>query len=112
MFRRANVRGRCARSRSSLSQAYLPFIDHTGLVWNPARASRQTGGQVVTAITRRWKCLAALALLSGSASLAQQPAAVPARSDTVLLLEIRDAIGPATSDFFVRTLEQASERGA
>jgi membrane-bound serine protease (ClpP class) len=67
---------------------------------------------MVTAVTGRWKCLAALVLLSASASSAQQPATVPARGDTVLLLEIRDAIGPATSDFFVRTLEQARERGA
>ena len=28
----------------------------------------------------------------------------------MLLIEIRDAIGPATSDFFTRTLEQAGER--
>jgi membrane-bound serine protease (ClpP class) len=35
-----------------------------------------------------------------------------ARNDanTVLLLEIRDAIGPATDNFFVRTLERANER--
>lgn len=29
---------------------------------------------------------------------------------TALLLQIRDAIGPATSDFFVRALQQATER--
>lgn len=67
---------------------------------------------MLTAIARRWKHLAALALLCASVCLAQQPATEPARADTALLLEIRDAIGPATSDFFVRTLEQASERGA
>jgi membrane-bound serine protease (ClpP class) len=35
-----------------------------------------------------------------------------ARNDanTALLLEIRDAIGPATDNFFVRTLERANER--
>lgn len=39
---------------------------------------------------------------------AQTPAADPAR--TAILLEINDAIGPATSDFFRRTLEEANER--
>jgi membrane-bound serine protease (ClpP class) len=32
------------------------------------------------------------------------------RSKTAVVLEIRDAIGPATSDFFMRTLEAARER--
>jgi membrane-bound serine protease (ClpP class) len=53
-----------------------------------------------------------LALLCAGASSAQQPAAGEAQADTALLLEIRDAIGPATSDFFVRTLDQARERNA
>jgi membrane-bound serine protease (ClpP class) len=51
-----------------------------------------------------------LALLSAAASSAQQPVGTQARADTALLLEIDDAIGPATSDFFVRTLERARER--
>lgn len=59
---------------------------------------------------RRWTALAALALLSAAASSAQQPVGAQAPADTALLLEIDDAIGPATSDFFVRTLERARER--
>lgn len=58
----------------------------------------------------RWTALAALALLSAAASSAQQPVGTQAPADTALLLEIDDAIGPATSDFFVRTLERARER--
>lgn len=59
---------------------------------------------------RRWTALAALALLSAAASSAQQPVGTQAPADTALLLEIGDAIGPATSNFFVRTLERARER--
>jgi membrane-bound serine protease (ClpP class) len=44
------------------------------------------------------------------ATAEEKPA--PSQNGTALLLEIRDAIGPATSRFFVRTLEQASERKA
>src|SRR4030095_6679802 len=44
------------------------------------------------------------------ASSAQHPAAPQGTTDAALLLEVRDAIGPATSDFFVRTLDQARER--
>ena len=36
-----------------------------------------------------------------------EPSGAPA-----LVIEIKDAIGPATSDFFVRTLEEAEERGS
>jgi membrane-bound serine protease (ClpP class) len=61
---------------------------------------------------RWWKYLAASVLLSASASVAQPPAATQTQAATALLLEIRDAIGPATSDFFVRTLDQARERRA
>lgn len=67
---------------------------------------------MLIAIRHSWKVLLALAVLCAGASLAQQPAAVQTQADTALLLEIRDAIGPATSDFFVRTLEQARERKA
>ena len=59
-----------------------------------------------------WRALAALALSAAAASAAQQPAGVQPPTETALLLEIRDAIGPATSDFFTRTLEQARERKA
>ncbi|MGH8189649.1 MAG: NfeD family protein [Steroidobacteraceae bacterium] len=43
---------------------------------------------------------------------AEQPAKVEAQPNTALLLEVRDAIGPATSDFFVRTLDRARESKA
>src|SRR5690606_33703291 len=41
---------------------------------------------------------------------AQAPAKDPA--NTAIVLEISDAIGPATSDFFLRTLEDANESKA
>src|SRR5690606_24279492 len=47
---------------------------------------------------------------AGAASEAGTAATAP--NGTALLLEIRDAIGPATSRFFLRTLEQASEHDA
>ncbi len=43
---------------------------------------------------------------------AQTPEASQATQRTAVTLEIRDAIGPATSDFFRRTLERANEDGA
>ena len=44
---------------------------------------------------------------------AQESKSAPERpQDTAIVLEIRDAIGPATSDFFRRTLERANERQA
>ncbi|HJY37442.1 MAG TPA: nodulation protein NfeD [Steroidobacteraceae bacterium] len=54
--------------------------------------------------------LCAFALVFTGASSAQQPAAGQAQAEGALLLEIRDAIGPATSDFFVRSLDRARER--
>lgn len=48
----------------------------------------------------------------GAARSAAEKSAADGPSNLALLLEIRDAIGPATSDFFVRTLEQARERKA
>ncbi|HEY8540639.1 MAG TPA: nodulation protein NfeD [Steroidobacteraceae bacterium] len=52
---------------------------------------------------------ALVALLAGAyVSGAQTTPADPAK--TAVLLEINDAIGPATSDFFRRTLEDANER--
>ncbi|MGH8236417.1 MAG: NfeD family protein, partial [Steroidobacteraceae bacterium] len=54
---------------------------------------------------RQWQVVTALGMLSAAASPAQQPVGAHAPAATALLLEIRDAIGPATSDFFVRTLE-------
>jgi membrane-bound serine protease (ClpP class) len=70
----------------------------------------ETGGQVLTGIRCLGRYLAALLMLAVGASLAQSPAPTQTQAATALLLEIRDAIGPATSDFFVRTLERAAER--
>lgn len=67
---------------------------------------------IATTLTWRGACgklLCALTLLCAAASSAQQPA-IQGAAGVALLLEVRDAIGPATSDFFVRTLEQARER--
>jgi len=50
-------------------------------------------------------------LLAGLCGVIAAPD-VPAQSNTAVSLEIRDAIGPATSDFFVRTLARASENKA
>jgi membrane-bound serine protease (ClpP class) len=64
---------------------------------------------VLTASRRPWLLLCAFALLFTGASSAQQPAAGQEQPEGALLLEIRDAIGPATSDFFVRALDRARE---
>lgn len=57
--------------------------------------------------------LAATALLLAALlAAAAEPAHTPERTDAALLLEVDDAIGPATSDFFVRSLESADERNA
>jgi membrane-bound serine protease (ClpP class) len=60
--------------------------------------------------TVRLRALAAWAVVFAACFqlFAQEPAREP--RNTAVLLEIRDAIGPATSDFFRRTLEQANER--
>lgn len=70
-------------------------------------------------IQRRFSWLAFLAaaivcaaLARAALAAAEEKAAASAQNGTALLLEIRDAIGPATSRFFVRTLEQAGERKA
>ena len=57
----------------------------------------ETGGQIVRTVLPWWKYLAASILLSAGASAAQPPA-MQSPADTALLLEIRDAIGPATSE--------------
>jgi membrane-bound serine protease (ClpP class) len=53
-----------------------------------------------------------MALLCVAVMAAEQPAKVEAQPNTALLLEVRDAIGPATSDFFVRSLDRARESKA
>jgi membrane-bound serine protease (ClpP class) len=63
-------------------------------------------------ILRPWSVLTATILLCVAVMAAEQPAKVETQPNTALLLEIRDAIGPATSDFFVRTLDRARETKA
>jgi membrane-bound serine protease (ClpP class) len=59
----------------------------------------------------RLLCLAALVGLCLSIAAAQtQPSRTASR--TVIVLDIQDAIGPATSDFFVRALDRAQSRNA
>ena len=67
---------------------------------------------MLTAIRHPWMLLFAFALLLAGASSGLERAAQPVQSKSVLLLAIRDAIGPATSDFFVRALDRAQERKA
>lgn len=63
-----------------------------------------------------WPALLAAAIgcivLACAAWAAEEQPTATEKNGTALLLEIRDAIGPATSHFFVRTLKQASERKA
>ena len=54
---------------------------------------------------------ACLAVCVAIGVLAQEPTD-PAANGAVIVLDIRDAIGPATSDFFVRTLDHARQRHA
>jgi membrane-bound serine protease (ClpP class) len=50
------------------------------------------------------------AVVSVASAVAAQPPSPDGPPRTALLIEIRDAIGPATSDFFVRALERAQQR--
>jgi membrane-bound serine protease (ClpP class) len=59
----------------------------------------------------RWLGLLAAALVLAAFGAAQEKP-VAARPNVALLLTIHDAIGPATSSFFLRTLDQAHERNA
>ena len=59
----------------------------------------------------RMRAASALLLIS-IACLAGAFAQEASKSSDVIVLEISDAIGPATSDFFRRTLEDANERDA
>jgi membrane-bound serine protease (ClpP class) len=59
----------------------------------------------------RMLCLAALVSLCLSIAAAQEQQTGTA-SGTAIVLDIKDAIGPATSDFFVRTLNRAQARDA
>jgi membrane-bound serine protease (ClpP class) len=58
-----------------------------------------------------WLLLLVAGLASAADEVQSPPAAGPQKS-IVLMLEISDAIGPATSGFFVRTLERGIERQA
>jgi membrane-bound serine protease (ClpP class) len=54
--------------------------------------------------------VAACAAIAAAETSATEKA--PEKTNLALVLDIRDAIGPATSDFFVRTLEKAQKRNA
>ena len=58
----------------------------------------------------RWLAIILAALVCIGLTAADEPPETDAAARTALLIEVRDAIGPATSDFFVRALERASER--
>ena len=53
-----------------------------------------------------------LVLLTGLACAAQEQGEAKRRTNVLVHVEIRDAIGPATSDFLQRGLAHAKERGA
>jgi membrane-bound serine protease (ClpP class) len=53
-----------------------------------------------------------LVLLTGLAWAAQEQGEAKRRTNAVVHMEIRDAIGPATSDFLQRGLDHAKQRGA
>ena len=53
-----------------------------------------------------------LVVLTGLACAAQEQGRASRRANVLVHLEIRDAIGPATSDFLQRGLAHAKERGA
>jgi membrane-bound serine protease (ClpP class) len=60
---------------------------------------------------RAYRLLAIVAaVVTVATSVTAQPPSPDAAPRTALLIEIRDAIGPATSDFFVRALERAQQR--
>lgn len=60
----------------------------------------------------RWMALVGVAVVYAALSASPEKPATQTTSPSALLFEVRDAIGPATSDFFVRTLEQAQKRKA
>jgi len=71
-----------------------------------------SGGCVSVPRMQRWAYLLVTLLAFAAFAANEQPPARANQPPVAVLLEIRDAIGPATSDFFLRTLEQATERNA
>lgn len=61
---------------------------------------------------RRWIALLAATIGCAAIAATEEPAPAGTSARTALLMEVRDAIGPATSDFFVRTVKLAEERKA
>lgn len=60
----------------------------------------------------RWMVFLTAGLVCAAMAADEQRKDGDAQASIALVLEIRDAIGPATSDFFIRTLERGVERKA
>lgn len=61
---------------------------------------------------RLWLALVSVAAAYAALSASPEKPSTAPPPTSALLFEIRDAIGPATSDFFVRTLQKAQEHKA
>jgi membrane-bound serine protease (ClpP class) len=61
---------------------------------------------------RRWRALASLAVVCCAVFILSDALSAAQKSRVAIVLTIKDAIGPATSDFFLRALETARERDA
>jgi membrane-bound serine protease (ClpP class) len=59
----------------------------------------------------RWLALLLAGIACACVAAEEERAPAPA-APTVVMIELRDAIGPATADFFVRSLKRAQEGGA
>lgn len=67
---------------------------------------------IIVEAARRWRLLASLGLVCCVVFTLGDPPSAAQKTSVAVVLEIKDAIGPATSDFFVRALGTARERGA